>query len=102
MKRVHIVMADYAYEGSNIVRVFESAGGAGLFVLKCRAHGEKRPESPPPIENTPENDAAHEAWYQKMQAWEKRHPAKPHTGADSYSVSVWKVTLSSFHVSEGK
>lgn len=87
MKRVYLVMAEYTYEGSNVVRAYATNGGAARFVQRVRAHIEKRP-GPPPIENTPENDA----WWTKHCAWEKRHPAKHHTGADSFSVSVWKIT----------
>ena len=86
MKKVFLVMATYAYEGSDIVRAYASMRAAGAFAQRCRDHAAKRPPYPTVIEDTPENDALHAEAWERMKRWEARHPARFHTGADVFNV----------------
>jgi hypothetical protein len=72
---VFIVMAQTDYEGADPVRAFLDEAAAEAFAAKCEAHQRKAPQEPATIEDTPENDAEHEAFWEKRQRWAKRHPA---------------------------
>lgn len=89
MKRqaVFIVMSCTDYEGSGPVRAFLSEADAEAFAAKCEAHQRKAPQGPTTIEDTPENDAEHEAFWEKRQRWAKRHPAGESSATcDSFQV----------------
>ncbi len=83
---VYLAMAEYSYEGASVVKAFATKPDADAFVTRCNEHNAKERPPAPPIEDTPENDAAHEAWWAKVQEWEKAHPAPDNTGADSFYV----------------
>lgn len=91
--KVYIVMARMEYEGSDVARVFASKDAADAFVKRCDAHRVKKFDipSPPPIEDTPENDKAHQEWFAKIKRWEKRHPAPNFSGYDGFDVVEQRV-----------
>lgn len=83
---VFVVVAAADYEGSSLVRAFVDKGAADAFAAKCHEYSQKKPEAPP-VEDTPENDAEHEAWWAKHEAWRKSHPAgEDNSSADSFPV----------------
>lgn len=89
MKTIYLVMAG---DQLDPVRGFVTQPSAKAFAEKCRAHTERRPPPPEVIEDTPENDALHNAWWDKLKRWQKRHPAGvAHANADSYSVMPLKL-----------
>jgi len=78
MKRkptIHLLMACTNYESDAPVRAFADATAAATFKDKVDKYHAKRPESPAECIDTPENDVAHEQWWNKLQSWSKRHPA---------------------------
>lgn len=77
MKKIHIVMADTSYEGSAPVRAFAKQGEAEVFAERCRAYHARRPQAPFIVEDTPENDAEHEAYWVRFNRWKDRHPGGP-------------------------
>lgn len=83
--QVYLAMAEWAYEGSCVVRIFESEADATAFVAACNEHSGKKPPAPP-IEDTPENDELHRKWWAKLMRWERKHPASGHSSADHYLV----------------
>lgn len=73
--QVYLVMASADYEGSTPVQAFMEEADAKEFVAQCAVHYRKKPKPPATIEDTPENDAEHEAHQEKWRRWAKRHPA---------------------------
>ena len=93
MKRqtVYIVMAQTYHEGSDPVRAFLDEVAANEFAARCEAHERKAPQAPA-IEDTPENDAKHEEFWEKYKRWRKRHPAGE-SNALCDSFPVWEIPL---------
>ena len=89
MTKVYLVLACYCYEGSDAVKAYADEAAAKAFASVCGVYHGTRSDipSPPPIEDTPENDAAHDKWYRKVQRWERKHPAgSQFASADSFIV----------------
>ncbi len=81
------MLASVDYEGSTPVQAFMAEMDAKEFVARCEAHFRKKPKAPEKIEETPENDAEHETFWEKHQRWAKRHPAGSiHASCDSFEV----------------
>lgn len=88
-QKIYLVMAETDYEGSTPVKAFLDQAKAKEFAARCEAYKVKAPTAPAKIEDTPENDAEHEAFWKKRQRWTERHPAgKLHATCDSFSV-MW-------------
>lgn len=91
MKRalIYLAMADTAYEGTEAMRAYAVKAEAKAFCARCNEYQSTRIDipSPPPIEDTPENDAAHKKWFRKIERWESRHPAgRRHASCDHFHV----------------
>lgn len=93
-QKIFLVMAYVAYEETAPVRAFLTKADAEAFSAKCMAYNEKVPRRPAIIEDTPENDAEHEAYWAKCERWKNRHPAgSGNASCDSYP--VWEIPLMS-------
>lgn len=93
MSKVYLVMAEYDYEGGSVFCAFASKQDADLFASRCNEHIQSRPRSPTTIEDSPENDAAFDAFLAAIGEWENNHPAKDFCGADSFSVRELDITI---------
>jgi len=88
-RTIYLVMADTSYEGSTPICGFFDKRSAEEFRDKCIAHDRKRPQDVPPIEDSPENDAAWDRFTKKVERWERRHPAgKDLSCRNDFSVMV--------------
>ena len=79
-KTVFAVLACTAYEGNDVVCVFESESDALAFAKRCYEHEQAK-------RKCPALDAPDEEWdaYQDAdRVWSETHPAAPYTGRDSY------------------
>jgi len=95
MKRkiIYLVMAHTDYEGSDPVLAFEDERAARAFIQKCDEHEKNKPHAPNVIDDTPENDAMHEAFWKKRDKWASRHPAgKDNAGCDRFCVYSIELT----------
>lgn len=79
MEVVHVVMANWDYEGGAAVRVFADAYEAGECARACREYEATRPQYP-------DDEDAIQAWADGLKKWEAAHPAGERTGADHYTV----------------
>ena len=89
--KVFAVSADTAYEGSEVVAVFEREVDARAFADRCRTHDKAQPKPPSVIADTPENDALWDVWDKKRRRWTAMHPAK------QISTHDWSVFLIPYH-----
>lgn len=86
--KVYLAIAEYMYEGFEVMRVYALEQDALTFVQRCNEYINTKPNAPPPIEDTPENDEAHRKWWKKEKKWQIAHPAKPYEceGAGHFAV----------------
>lgn len=88
MNKIYLVMADTIYEGSRPVKVFRNKHRAQALADVSNDHEAKKPRGPDLIEDTPENDAAHDRWWSRLKSWERQHPAGKAYASGGYSFSV--------------
>lgn len=91
-RTIYLVMADTDYEGSLPVRSFETKPDAESFAQRCRDYTAKKPRVP----DVDAPDADWDQYTKREKAWEARHPAKPFTYRDAFSVmplKLFKATL---------
>lgn len=87
-QNVSVVMARTEHEGAAPVRAFLSVHDANEFAEECEAHHRKAPPAPETIDDTLENNAEFEAYWEKLRRWEKRHPAGVgNVACDSFGVA---------------
>jgi hypothetical protein len=72
--KVYIAVGTYDGGIYEVLRVFAKHADAEAYLLRCEAHHRRRPEPPAAIEDTPENDALHQAYFAKFTRWQDRHP----------------------------
>ena len=83
MSTVFLVMGNNDYEPGGPIHAFAEKALADQFVAKWKQHQQRKPEPPEVIEDTPENDALHDRWWQRLERWHARCPGG--SSACSYS-----------------
>lgn len=95
MKQVHILMRDIAYDGSEIIRVFEDKTKAEALAEEGNLYNSSFPE--PPTGEAPDDatkafyDNRSEEYRLKLQAWIGSHPIEDGYRHEEYRVTTYDI-----------
>ena len=85
---IHLVWGSDYGSHQTLLRAFTDQPRAEQLREACLAYMQTKPEPPATIEDTPENDAAHARWWNRLQRWQKHHPGGP----DAWVFNTFEVT----------
>ena len=85
-RTIFLVSAEYDHQPSTPLHAFAKKLDAHAFVKNCEDYRRTRPQCPPTIEDTPENDRAWDRFIRRDAQFKRKHPAGEHASCDSFSV----------------